>query len=78
MDISVSRKGYWELDADGMRAVILGKVTWKKCFECDQGRIYVSGDGEIISSLLAEQDNLSYTDACEECYGVGLIFVGEA
>lgn len=78
MDISVSKNGYWELDADGMRAVILGKVAWKKCYECEGGKVFVSGGGDIISAAAAEYDEYSYVDMCENCYGVGLLFVGDA
>lgn len=76
MDISVSKCGEWCLDAEAMRAVILGKVVWKKCFECDQGKIYVSGGGEVVSASQADLDEFSYIDACEECHGVGLVFIG--
>lgn len=78
MDIGVSVNGYWTLDAEAMRAVITGKVIWRKCFECDKGAVWVDGDLgiQVPESECSENDDLRYyKDQCEECLGVGFILV---
>ena len=41
MDIGHDKSGQWSLDAEAMRAMILGKFTWKRCFNCDKGLVWV-------------------------------------
>ena len=80
MEIGYDKKGYWELDAEAMRALILGKVTWKRCYSCDKGLVWVDGfEGVECSAMFVEemQDDVRfYQDMCEDCMGVGFIYLG--
>lgn len=82
MDIGHTRGGRWELDAEAMRAVILGKITWKRCFSCDKGLVWVDGDEgievsqEFVDSNQSKENEFRfYQDTCEDCIGVGFVFI---
>lgn len=79
MDIGVDRNYTWYVDAEAMRALILGKITWKRCFSCKNGLVWVDGEfGEVVSEHVVDpEDSIRfYTDTCEDCCGVGFVFVG--
>lgn len=83
MDIGHDKSGQWSLDAEAMRAMILGKFTWKRCFSCDKGLVWVDGDQGIECSQQFVDENSTqedshrfYQDVCEDCMGVGFIYVG--
>lgn len=81
MDIGVSKNGEWSLDAEAMRAMITGKIQWKRCFACEEGKIWVDGDEGVVCSPKfveeneAEHEHRFYQDCCDDCNGVGFILV---
>lgn len=82
MHIGVSKSGEWCLDAEAMRAMILGKVLWKRCFNCEKGLVWVDGEQGVevppkfLEENQTEEDQFRfYQDTCEDCHGVGFIFV---
>lgn len=82
MDIGHDKSGQWSLDAEAMRAMILGKFIWKRCFNCDKGLVWVDGDHGIECSQQFVDENFTqddphrfYRDMCEDCMGVGFIYV---
>lgn len=77
MEINCNNNYMWELDAEAMRALITGKIVWKRCYSCDKGVIWWNEDGIVVGALEAE--TLTYCDhgPCDDCYGVGFIYVGD-
>lgn len=61
----------WFLDSEALRAVILGKVIWKRCYNCEKGVVWVDGyAGEIVSSAFVDEQSSEhetgrfYLDVC--------------
>ena len=81
MDIGHNKStGEWSFDPEAMRAMILGKVTWRRCFACVEGKVWVDGEeGIVVSQSFVDEhgpdDIRFYRDCCEDCHGVGFVFV---
>ena len=85
MEIGLLSGGQWVLDVEAMRAMIVGQFIWKRCFACENGKVWVDGDGgfivspEYVSEHETEENQyMFYQDTCEDCHGVGFVFVGDA
>lgn len=82
MDIGVNKAGEWTLDAQAMQAMITGKLKWKRCFSCDEGSVWIDSDEGVVcnQSFVEENQDIDNTrfhrDVCEDCMGVGFLFVG--
>lgn len=80
IEISTDRNnGTWYLSPLAMRAVITGKVIWRRCYNCEQEKIWVDGDDGVVvnpSTVGDNADDRYYQDVCDDCHGVGFIYVG--
>jgi len=79
IDISTDRyNGTWYLSPAAMRAMITGKVVWRRCYSCEHGQIWVDGDEGVVvnPSIVGDnEDTRYYQDSCDDCQGVGFIYV---
>ena len=76
-----TQSGEWTFDPEAMRAMIEGRVLWRRCFSCEGGRIWVDGvEGEVVSAATVDDSDdpdRYYQDSCDVCHGVSYIFIGE-
>jgi hypothetical protein len=56
-----------------LREIILGKVTFRLCPNCDKGRIYVSEEGVAKPEPQPEWNGEWYSENCDNCDGLGYI-----
>lgn len=79
MELGVTKGGQWVLDAEAMRAIITGKMQWKRCFNCQEGKVWCDGhEGVECSPKFVEDTNDEdrfYQDVCNDCDGVGFTLV---
>ncbi len=66
---------YFELSRDELREIILGKIHYRKCPNCDNnGREYWDENGEGVSPFPREEWGDNYNEgACENCDGLGYV-----
>ena len=65
-----------EIDSDDLRAIITGKVKYRKCPYCnDMGEIYVNEDGEVwMNRFIKPESELEWVIMdCDDCDGLGYV-----
>jgi hypothetical protein len=67
------------VDIDFLRAIILGKVQFRKCPCCDmEGLIYFNDDDSpALASPKAEWGDEYHSEDCENCDGLAFIQIPE-
>jgi hypothetical protein len=62
-----------EIDSDDLRAIITGKVKYRKCPFCnDKGRVFSIDDENYFTEPKAEWSNY-VDDYCDNCDGLGYV-----
>ena len=76
---SISNGGELTIDVLDFRKVLLGKVNFRRCPDCQgDGNIYFDKNGNHISKIEAERlDLLKESERCENCFGLGYIPIPE-
>lgn len=65
----------FELEAEELREIILGKIVYRKCPCCDkEGMEYWSEDGEEVGPAPKPEWGEFYNEGeCENCKGLGFV-----
>lgn len=66
---------YFEFEKEDLRKLILGKITYRKCPNCDNdGQEYWDENGEGVCPHPREEWGENYNQGdCENCDGLGYI-----